>query len=103
MSRKRDYDIARSLAFTVLVTERVGVANMKAAIYVRADAGPTEELEEWHFPPGRLESEMLPKLAEYFSLWLVQAVEDVWGDALDSYARLDADTASPLTLPTGDC
>jgi hypothetical protein len=102
LSHKRDYDIAHSLAFTVIITERVGVANMRAAIYSRADAEAIAQLEEWHFPPGLLESETLPKLAEYFSLWLCQSVEDVWGDALDSYAQISADTAEPLTLPMGD-
>jgi hypothetical protein len=99
LSHKRDYDMAHSLAFTVIITERVGVANMRAAIYSRADSEAIDQLEEWHFPPGRLEAEMMPKLAEYFSLWLQEAVERVWGDALDSYAQIAADTAIPLTLP----
>lgn len=99
MSRKRDYDIARSLTFTVIVTERVGVAKMRAAIYSRIDAGALEQLEEWFFLPPRLETEMMAKLSEYFSLWLSQEVEDVWGAVLDSYAHLDADRGEPLTLP----
>lgn len=99
MSRKRDYDVARSLHLSTFITERVGVAKIRVAIYARINSGEMTLLEEWHYYPGNLIVEGLPKLAEYFDLWLREEAEATWGDVIDFDAADPSELGGPLTLP----